>query len=238
MEPAVLGLVGTVVGALIAALAAFLTRRSLREDFATSAVAPLIQARLAPYQSLWQLTEYGPEGNPKQLSPKEVEEFRKRLLHWYYRSGGLLLSHGAGLQFRKVIAVLYAPGSDAEDIWSALSVLRTRLKNDVMVRAGEFLAAVTISPKKGPPGTRVLVRARGIRQPIKKVRVSVDGRDGEEVSVRWRRASLSATVPLDARPGRHSFILTTQLPLGHESVGGDQFWVEGALSAEGSNDAL
>lgn len=99
-----------------------------------SAVGPLIEARLPAYQTLWKLTDYGPEESPSQLTPVQRRDLAEQIRAWYYKDGaGLLMSDGARRQWTAVQEQLLDDAVDGQAMRRAMSCLRTRLKQDVHV---------------------------------------------------------------------------------------------------------
>jgi hypothetical protein len=103
-------------------------------DAAEPIPSRLLDARLASYASLFELTEYGPKESPRQLADSARAERATTLRNWYYAGGGLLLSNKAFPAFRLAQAHLTRAGSTDSDRWTAFSRLRTELKVDLGVR--------------------------------------------------------------------------------------------------------
>jgi hypothetical protein len=108
---------------------------AFRQDAVLARASDLFEKRFDAYGRLLPLTEYGPKGNPKDLTLAEREDLSTSLRDWFYERGaGLLLSGRALEQFEKVRELLVKEAADKDDIRKAFTQLRTDLKIDLGVR--------------------------------------------------------------------------------------------------------
>jgi hypothetical protein len=108
---------------------------AFRQDAVLARASDLFEKRFDAYGRLLPLTDYGPAGNPKDLTLAEREDLENRLSTWFYERGaGLLLSGRAHEQLVKVRKLLLEKAVDKADIRDAFTQLRTDLKIDLGVR--------------------------------------------------------------------------------------------------------
>ena len=126
--------IGALAGAGVGGYATYRAAGPAWERAKLGAVVPLTTARLPRYQALWELTELGPEQEPRALALKDRTDLADRIHRWYYDDGsGLLLSDDARRQWVAVLAKLRDQECRENDLWRAMSCLRTRLKQDLHV---------------------------------------------------------------------------------------------------------
>jgi hypothetical protein len=113
------------------------------------ATGPLVEARIKRYASLLKLTESGPEETPKAWTAPDLAFIDQQLRRWFYTEcAGLLLSQRTQDQWRDVRKILVkgqaiaaaGPLDDQhnKDIQTAMSCLRTRLKQDIHVHGEDI----------------------------------------------------------------------------------------------------
>lgn len=109
-----------------------------RQDAVLGRVQPLFERRFAAYSALLPYTEYGPEGEPREVPSSERKTLSDRLSEWYYADGaGLLLSGRALEQFLRARQTLISADATNQAVQDELSKLRTALKIDLGVRQPE-----------------------------------------------------------------------------------------------------
>jgi hypothetical protein len=130
---------GALTGAGVGGYAAYKASGPYWERAKLEAVAPLVEARIAGYEDLWHLTDYGTEARPYKWDNTRRFERAAELRTWYYRNaGGLLLSDAARRQWTTALDALESGHPSHPEIRLAMSCLRTRLKQDVHVH-GPFI---------------------------------------------------------------------------------------------------
>jgi len=111
---------------------------AFRQEAVLARVPQLFDRRFDAYARLLPLTDFGPEDQPKELSPAGRRDIAYRLTAWFYEQGaGLLLSGRALAQFQRVRRMLANEDASAAEIRDELSRLRTDLKIDLGVRQAQ-----------------------------------------------------------------------------------------------------
>jgi hypothetical protein len=139
---AVVGVIGTVLGSVIAG--ALATRAKVNDD--------MRQLRLGAYPSLWDLTSCFSKWPPTPMSYARLREFLDSFRAWYYQGGGLYLSENGQERYGEVHELLVAcfgasegeavpaapPGAIPEATYravrEAVSTLRRALTEDLESR--------------------------------------------------------------------------------------------------------
>jgi hypothetical protein len=139
---ALLGIAGTVLGALVNGVLA--TRATVSEE--------MRQLRLTSYPLLWQLTANFSRWPRMTKSYADLEEFHRWFRSWYYETGGLHLSDNSRARYGEVQELMAAnlganegrdmpaqpPGRIPDEVYSgmmvACSALRTALTEDLESR--------------------------------------------------------------------------------------------------------
>jgi len=150
------------IAAAAATVANLLLARSFEEERAIGAAAVMLEKRLDAYANLWALLDAGPK---PRSDAERTEQWPiptpipgpaaswadictnpkargARLREWHYRDGGgLLLSHDAQALWHAVERALERTDADTQAdrmaVWSAMSLLRSELKRDLLVRGNE-----------------------------------------------------------------------------------------------------